>query len=279
MANAMIEIETQHGAPTQILCEPTPPAVTESRGKAHPLCEEGRHPHARTTTHLEVQNQVPPAETQSSEAVRPLRKPTATHNRLSRTNTKAASAALNEPSAVTERKRKATQTEIQPMQLVRVISFGEERSPLIEFLNRFAKVKLADVIDSGKAGRSSADPESLNELMDGLKRPAWRRLCGNFDGLLCLIPPNRENRGAAQRISGRTYYELNQHDIQQPHSLLGSDKSMPLFQIGNTLQMSVWQNMEVPEFEWESEDPLELDRLSAKELAPFMKKFHIPFLV
>ncbi|KAH7378956.1 hypothetical protein BKA64DRAFT_585213 [Cadophora sp. MPI-SDFR-AT-0126] len=336
-----MEIETQHGAPRQILCEPTPSAVTKSRGKAHPLWEEGRDPHARTTTHLEAQGQVPPAETQSSEAVRPLRKPTATHNRLSRTNTKAASEALNEPPAVTERKRKATQTEIQPskpkvapqisilseavrgkegfhrlrtlvrswrdrstplfevnkdnklaVQLVRVISFGEERSPLIEFLNRFAKVKLADVIDSGKAGRSSADPESLNELMDGLKWARtkrnrtrlhdylkegrrWRRLCGNFDGLLCLIPPNREDRGATQRISGRTYYELNQHDIQQLHSLLGPGRSMPLFQIGNTLQMSIWQNMEVPEFEWESEDPLELDRLSAKELAPFMKEFHL----
>ncbi|KAH6699895.1 hypothetical protein BKA61DRAFT_582745 [Leptodontidium sp. MPI-SDFR-AT-0119] len=85
--------------------------VTESRGKAHPLREEGRDPHARTTTHLEVKDQVP-AETQSSVAARPLRKPTATYDRLSRTNMKAASAALNEPSAVTKKKRKATQTEI-----------------------------------------------------------------------------------------------------------------------------------------------------------------------
>ncbi|KAH7309383.1 hypothetical protein BKA65DRAFT_559597 [Rhexocercosporidium sp. MPI-PUGE-AT-0058] len=218
IANAIIEIETQHSAPAQILCKTTPPAITESRVEAHPLYEEGRDPHARTTTHLKIQDQGPLPETQFNKAMRPLRKPTATQNRLARTNTKAASAAPNELLAVTGRKRKATQTEIQPskpkvtpqisilseavcgkeafhrlrtlvrswrdrstplfkvdkdnklaVQLVRVISFGEERSQLTEFLNRFAKVKLADLIDSGKAGRISADPNSLNELIIGLK--------------------------------------------------------------------------------------------------------------
>ncbi|CZT53511.1 uncharacterized protein RSE6_15126 [Rhynchosporium secalis] len=50
---------------------------------------------------------------------------------------------------------------------------------------------------------------------------------------------------------------------------------MPLSQIGKILQTSIWQKVEVPEFAWESEDPLELDRLSAKDLAPFMKEFHL----
>ena len=340
MANAMIENETRGGAHTQILCEPTPPAAMKNQEKARMLCQEGRDPHARPTTPLAVRDQVLPA-AQSSEAVRPLRKPVATHNRLSRTDTKTVSAPLDEPPALTRKERQATQTEIQPskakvapqisilfeavrgkeafrrlrtlvrswrdrsmplfdlnkdnevaVQLVRVIGVGEGRSPLIEFLIRFAKVKLADVIDSEKAGRSSADPASLNKLMDGLKWARtkrnrtrlhdylkegrrWRRLCGNFDGLLCLIPPNREDREATQRISGRIYYELSQHDIQQFHSLLSSDQSMPLSRIGNTLQMSIWQNTEIPEFEWESEDPQELDRLSAKELAPFMREFHL----
>jgi hypothetical protein len=341
IARPMIETEPQHSTPTQIQCEPTPPAITESRGEAQPLYQNGCDPHATTAAHLEIQGQGPLAETQVNEAVRSLRKPTATKYQLARTKTKAAATELNKPSAVNGRKRKATRTEIRPselkvapeisilseavggkeafhrlrtlvrswrdrskpffeanksnkpaVQLVHVIGIGEERSQLTEFLNRFAKVKLADTIDNGKAGRTSADPDSLNELIDDLKwvrtkqnrtrlhdylkaGRRWKRLCGSFDGLLCLIPPNREDRETTQRISGRMYYELNQHDIQQLHSLLSSDKSTPLFQVGNTLQRSIWQNAEVPEFEWESEDPLELDRLTTKELAPLIKEFHL----
>ncbi|XMA13695.1 hypothetical protein WAI453_006486 [Rhynchosporium graminicola] len=237
IANTILQIETQHGAPTQILCEATPPAVTESRQKTGSLRQEGRDTQAIPTTPSVVRDQVPPAATQSSEVVRSLRMPTDTHNRLSRTNTTAASTALNKPPAVIKRKRKATQTDIQAskprvapqisllseairgreafhrlrtlvrswrdrstplfelnknnelaVQLVRVIGFGEERSPLIEFLNRFAKVKLADIIDSGKAGRSSADPQSLNELMDRLQ---WARTTRNRSRLHSYLKEGR----------------------------------------------------------------------------------------
>jgi len=39
--------------------------------------------------------------------------------------------------------------------------------------------------------------------------------------------------------------------------------------------MSIWQNIEIPEFEWESEDSQEFGRLSIKELAFFMREFHL----
>ncbi len=176
------------------------------------------------------------------------------------------------------------------VRFLRVISATEGRSQLIEFVNRFAKVGLACDIENGKAGRTSADPEAINKLMvsQGWEKTQqnrtrlysyikegrrWKKLCGSFDGLLCLIPPNRYDREAPQRISGHTYYDLNRHDIEQFHSLLGSDEFTSLHRMGNTLQMSILQNVEVPEFKWESEDPLKIARLSIKELAPFMEEF------
>jgi len=75
------------------------------------------------------------------------------------------------------------------MQLMQVIGVGKGRSPLIEFLIRFAKVKLADVIDSEKAGRSFADPASFNKLMDDLK---WARTKRNRTRLHDYLKEGRQ---------------------------------------------------------------------------------------
>jgi hypothetical protein len=49
------------------------------------------------------------------------------------------------------------------IRFLRIISVTEGRLQLIEFINRFAKVRLAYNIDNRKAGRTSADLEALNK--------------------------------------------------------------------------------------------------------------------
>jgi hypothetical protein len=44
----------------------------------------------------------------------------------------------------------------------------EKRSLLTEFLDRFAKVKLAEIIDEGKEGRTRIDLEAIVNLINGL---------------------------------------------------------------------------------------------------------------
>ena len=55
------------------------------------------------------------------------------------------------------------------VQLVRIVDALETKSHLTEFLERFAKVKLAEVRDEGKDGRLFADPIALTNLMTNLK--------------------------------------------------------------------------------------------------------------
>ncbi|KAE8440659.1 hypothetical protein EG329_006838 [Mollisiaceae sp. DMI_Dod_QoI] len=179
------------------------------------------------------------------------------------------------------------------MQLVNLISILGERSLLTDFLNRLARVKLAEIIDDGKVGRSNADPTAItnlirdlewkdtrknrdklhNYLKDGRK---WKRICGKFDGLLCLLPPNREDKENPRRASGRVYQELSDDEIHRFHSLLDSNQFIELMcQVGHTFQVSLWDNTVVPEFLWENEDPKEVARLPLNEVAPLIKKFQV----
>jgi len=175
-------------------------------------------------------------------------------------------------------------------QLVKTIGVLGERSQLTDFLGRLARVKLVEIIDNGKMGRISADPQAITNLINDLKWDntkrnreklhgylkdgrRWKRVCGNFDGLLCLIPPNREDK-EHPRISGHLYQKLSENEMQQFHSLLNSNQYIePLCRMGNTFQASLWNKSNVPEFRWESEDPKEIARLSIEKLAPLMGEF------
>jgi hypothetical protein len=179
------------------------------------------------------------------------------------------------------------------MQLVNVIGILGERSLLTDFLDRLARVKLAEIIDDRKVGRLNADPRAItnlirdlewkdtqksrdklhNYLKDGRR---WKRICGKFDGLLCLIPPNREDKENPRRASGRMYQELSDDDIRHFHSLLDSNQLIePMRRVGNTFQASLLDNTVVPEFRWESEDPKEVARLPLNKLALLIKKFQV----
>ncbi|KAF4626458.1 hypothetical protein G7Y89_g11701 [Cudoniella acicularis] len=64
------------------------------------------------------------------------------------------------------------------IQLVQAISALEKRSLLTEFLDRFAKVKLVEIIDKGKEGRTRVDLEAIINLINGLR---WQNSKTNQD--------------------------------------------------------------------------------------------------
>ena len=176
------------------------------------------------------------------------------------------------------------------VRLVRTIVSLEGRSQLTEFLIRLAKVKLAEVIENGKDGRTRAEPAAITNLIKDLKwreknrkklahylneGRQWKRIIGRFDGLLSLIPSNREDRDNLQ-ISGHAYLKLSGDDIKVFHSILESNEFIQsMYRIGHVFQESIWNNMEVPEFKWESKDCKEIARLPIKELASFIKEFEV----
>lgn len=55
------------------------------------------------------------------------------------------------------------------MQLINIISILGERSLLTEFLDRLIRVKLVEIIDNGKVGRSNVDPSAITNLIHNLK--------------------------------------------------------------------------------------------------------------
>jgi hypothetical protein len=179
------------------------------------------------------------------------------------------------------------------VQIVQTLGILVERSRLTEFLIRFAKVKLAEIIDKGKEHRTSADPKAITALMFDLgwqktkknreklhnylkEGRQWKRVCGSCNGLLCLIPPNREDKENPLMASGRTYRELSGGDITSFHALLNSNKFIAAMrQMGHTFTVSIWDNVEVPEFRWEIEDPQMIARLPIERLATLMEEFHV----
>ena len=294
--------------------------------KGYKFCQKSCDPHAITAAHLQLREKgVPLAEVQANQRTRlPRDKVMAVQPKIIPSKRKAVSA---EPQSRTPlvtphmgslleavcgkealhclcslirswRDRSKPLFEIDKgrplaMQLVNVIGILGERSLLTDFLDRLARVKLAEIIDDGKVGRLNADPRAItnlirdlewkdtqksreklrNYLKDGRR---WKRICGKFDGLLCLIPPNREDKGNPRRASGRMYQELSDDDILQLQSLLDSDHLIqPMCRVGSIFQASLWDNTVVPEFRWESEDPKEVARLPLNKLAPLIKKFQV----
>jgi hypothetical protein len=85
-----------------------------------------------------------------------------------------------------------------------------------------------------------------NYLKDGRR---WKRICGQYDGLLCLIPLNWEDKENPRRASGRMYQDLSDDEIRLFHSLLDFNQLIrPMCWVGNTFQASLRDNTVVPEF-------------------------------
>ncbi|KAK4125076.1 hypothetical protein N657DRAFT_655196 [Parathielavia appendiculata] len=144
------------------------------------------------------------------------------------------------------------------------------------FLSRFFKMKVAMCLEISMARRVELTPE---HYMDGLlqllkwdetKRPklyddlregkCWAKICGDYDGLLCLIPPESDCLDLA----------LFRDEVARLHVELDNDFVRRLCAVGAILQRSIWDCLELPEFIWESmiTTLLPVDRV-APLLAPF----------
>ncbi|KAK4102731.1 hypothetical protein N658DRAFT_468234 [Parathielavia hyrcaniae] len=144
------------------------------------------------------------------------------------------------------------------------------------FLSRFFKMKMATCLEISVARRGELTPE---HYMDGLlqllkwdeaKRPTlhddlregkcWATICGDYDGLLCLIPPELDCLDLA----------LFRDEVARLHTELDNDFVRRLCAVGAILQRSIWDCLELPEFIWESMITtwLPVDRI-APLLAPF----------
>ncbi len=126
------------------------------------------------------------------------------------------------------------------------------------FLSRLFKMKLAVCVGTTMAQPAGGSPQNfLNTMLqklgwDETKRPrlhdylregkCWTTICGDYDGLLCFIPPDSECLDLA----------LYKDEVARLHAELDTDFVRRLCAAGSILQRSIWDCLELPEFIWES---------------------------
>jgi hypothetical protein len=147
------------------------------------------------------------------------------------------------------------------------------------FLARFFKMKVAACVESAMAHPAGQERSLPPNFMDGLlqtlewdetKRPqlhddlregkCWATICGEYDGLLCLIASDSNCLDLA----------LFKDELASLHAELDTDFVRGLCGVGAILQKSIWECLELPEFIWESTTTawLSVERISPL-LAPF----------
>jgi hypothetical protein len=116
-------------------------------------------------------------------------------------------------------------------------------------------------------------------------RPVTRTILGSGQGIrllaTCLLGSPSSQMGVCEIYEwlAEKYpqYQYNKNQIR--HVLhRDSKRKNPRFMVANEyriFQALIWNNMEVPEFKWESWDRKEIARLPIKELTPFMKAFEV----
>ncbi|KAK4177525.1 hypothetical protein QBC36DRAFT_289451 [Triangularia setosa] len=152
------------------------------------------------------------------------------------------------------------------------------------FLSRFCRMKLAEWLEA-KAGEQErarpaprpaqqdttdlllqelgweeADRHKLNDYIREGK--CWKTICGAYDGLLCLIPPD----------PGFQQLALFQDQVLMFHHQFDDPFLRDMCAVGKTLQASIWENRELPDFIFESEDTI---ALSTEELTPMLKQYKL----
>ncbi|KAK3298203.1 uncharacterized protein B0H64DRAFT_384419 [Chaetomium fimeti] len=138
------------------------------------------------------------------------------------------------------------------------------------FLSRFFKMKVSMCIENVMAQPGELSPHNyMNGMLHTLgwaesKRPqlhdylregkCWATICGEYDGLLCLIGPDSDCLDLA----------LFKDEVARFHAALDTDFVRKLCGAGAILQKSVWECLELPEFIWESTTTtwLPVDRIS-----------------
>ncbi|KAK3954980.1 hypothetical protein QBC32DRAFT_381968 [Pseudoneurospora amorphoporcata] len=153
------------------------------------------------------------------------------------------------------------------------------------FLRRFFKMKLSECVEStaqvnsltGISDRPVSsridwgelvrklnwDVAGRNQLNDYVREgKCWRTICGEYDGLLCLLP------------SDDRFLELSmfKEQLAHFHAQLSTNAVRSMCAMGQTLEKSIWEYLELPEFAWESVDTSEL---SLDEISPLLSQFKL----
>ncbi|KHE80339.1 hypothetical protein GE21DRAFT_1276227 [Neurospora crassa] len=153
------------------------------------------------------------------------------------------------------------------------------------FLRRFLKMKLSEYIETtaqvnglkdvfdcpvsshidwGEIFRKlNWDVTGRNQLNDYVREgKCWRTICGEYNGLLCLLP------------SDDRFLELAMFKDQLAHfhAQLSTKAVRRMCTMGQTLEKSIWEYLELPEFSWESVDTSEL---SLDEIWPLLSQFKL----
>ncbi|KAH6855253.1 hypothetical protein B0I37DRAFT_52218 [Chaetomium sp. MPI-CAGE-AT-0009] len=144
------------------------------------------------------------------------------------------------------------------------------------FLSRFFKMKVSMCVENAMAQPGELSPHNyMNGMLHTLgwgesKRAqlhdylregkCWATICGEYDGLLCLIDADSDCLDLA----------LFKDEVARFHAELNIDFVRRLCGAGAILQKSVWECLELPEFIWESTTTtwLPVDRISPL-LVPF----------
>ena len=125
------------------------------------------------------------------------------------------------------------------------------------FLSRLFKMKIATWVEplTARSGRESPqkfanlmrrlgwDETKTTQLHDYLREgKCWATISGEYDGLLCFIPPGSECLDLA----------LFKDEVARLHAELDTGFVRRLCAVGAILQRSIWDCLELPEFIWES---------------------------
>ncbi|KAJ4298473.1 hypothetical protein N0V88_003503 [Collariella sp. IMI 366227] len=146
------------------------------------------------------------------------------------------------------------------------------------FLSRFFKMRVAAWLEEtvSKSGAIAFESyldgmlrmlgwqgEQRHTLHDYVREgKCWNTVCGQYDGLLCLIPSD------ADCFDLGLYHD----ELARFHSGLDTEFVRRLCAIGAILQRTIWQNQEVPEFIWES---MPTTWLSVEQISPLLAPFRL----
>ena len=164
---------------------------------------------------------------------------------------------------------------------VRNINISSRRSMLEKLLVRLNQSYLAEDVDNSKDGRLRADTAVLDRIRNkfGWKRSTfdyhrqkgsqWRRVCGPYEGLMCLIFLELPTSFG---ISPQNYLEMKPADLATFHRLLDHPYTKSICAAGKAFQESLIGTANDVEFMWEGREP-SLDTVSEENLLRWLKPF------
>jgi hypothetical protein len=139
------------------------------------------------------------------------------------------------------------------------------------YLSRLFKMKLAERFEQhssqdtmdGMLRTLRWDERERHRLHDFLREgKCWKTICGNYDGILCLMPPGTDCLDLA----------LFKDQVARFHAEMDTDFVRKLCAMGNILQKSIWEHLELPEFVWETTTTT---WLSTEQISPLLAPFRL----